>query len=158
MAKTAAERVWDMIADIPMSLLVTRDGTRLDARPMGATAREKEGRIYILANQGEDTDRQVQADPDVIVSFQKGVSYVVVHGTAEASSDRAKIADLWTAFDKAWWDGPQDPRIRLITITPGKAEYWESPGKLVAYADMLIAAATGKRPHTGEHGSVRLGN
>jgi len=79
---------------------------------MGATAREKEGRIYILANQGEDTDRQVQADPDVIVSFQKGVSYVVVHGTAEASSDRAKIADLWTAFDKAWWDGPQDPLHR----------------------------------------------
>jgi len=158
MAKTAAERVWDMIADTPMVLLVTKEGERLDARPMSAIVREQEGHIYILANKGEDTDRQVQADPEVIVSFQKGASYAVVHGRAEASGDRAKIADIWNAFDKAWWDGPEDPRIRLITITPGKAEYWESPGKLVAYADMLISAATGKRPNTGEHGSVRLGN
>ncbi len=156
MADTKAEHVWGLIADIPMALLVTRDGAMLDARPMGATAREKDGRIYILANKGEDSDQQIQADADVIVSFQKGVSFVVVHGTARASDDRAKIADLWTAFDKAWWSGPDDPRIRLIAITPGKAEYWESPGKLVAYADMLIAAATGNRPGTGEHGSVQL--
>lgn len=92
----------------------------------------------------------------MIVSFQKGASYVVVHGKAAALDDKAKIADIWTAFDKAWWDGPDDPRIRLIAVTPGKAEYWESPGKLVAYADMLVSAATGKKPHTGEHGSVRL--
>lgn len=159
MAKTAAEHVWGLIADIPMALLVTREGPAdksLDARPMAATARQQEGRIYILTNQGEDTDRQVQADAEVIVSFQKGASFVVVHGQAVAGSDPAKIAALWTAFDKAWWDGPDDPRIRLISITPGKAEYWESPGKLVAYADMLVAAATGKRPGTGEHGMVRL--
>jgi general stress protein 26 len=156
MAKTAAEHVWALISDIPMALLVTKDADRLDARPMAAMAREKEGRIYILANRGEDSDRQIQADADVILSFQKGASHVVVHGIAAPSSDRVKIADLWTAFDKAWWDGPEDPRIRLISITPGKAEYWESPGKLVAYADMLLSAATGKKPGTGEHGTVRL--
>jgi len=157
MAETASEHVWNLIEDIPMALLVTRDGMAVDARPMGATARTKEGRIYILANKGEDTDRQVQADPEVTLSFQKGVTYVVVHGTAAVSDDRAKIADLWNAFDKAWWTGPDDPRIRLIAITPGKAEYWESPGKLVAYTDMILAAAVGTRPKTGEHGTVRLG-
>ena len=156
MAKTAAEHVWDLIENIPMALLVTKDGTYLDARPMAATARSKEGRIYILANKGEDSDEQTQRDAEVMLSFQKGVSYVVVHGIATPSNDRAKIADLWTAFDKAWWDGPEDPRIRLINIMPGRAEYWESPGKLVTYADMLISAATGKKPSVGEHGSVRL--
>jgi general stress protein 26 len=91
-----------------------------------------------------------------MLAFQDGVSFVVVYGGAQPSEDRAKIAELWTAFDKAWWDGPDDPRIRLITVTPDRAEYWESPGKLVAYADMLVSAATGKRPSTGEHGQVRL--
>lgn len=57
MAKTAAEHVWGLIADIPMALLVTRDGGLLDARPMAATVREKEGRLYILANKGEDSER-----------------------------------------------------------------------------------------------------
>ena len=156
MAQTAAEHVWGLLGDIPMALLVTRSGSIVDARPMGATARPKEGAIYILANKGEDSDHQIQRDPDVTLSFQKGVTYVVVHGTATVSDDRAKIADLWNVFDKAWWTGPDDPRIRLITIVPGKAEYWESPGKLVAYTDMILAAAVGTRPKTGEHGTVRL--
>ena len=139
-----------------MALLVTHDGDRLDARPMAATVKEGEGAIYILANKGEDFDQQIQANSEVTLSFQKGVSFVVVHGQARASDDRARIKELWTAFDKAWWDGPEDPRIRLLTVTPARAEYWESPGKLIAYADMLVSAATGKKPSTGEHGSVRL--
>ena len=150
------QHVWKLIQDIPMALLVTHDGDRLDARPMAATAREDEGAIYILANKGEDSDQQIQAHSEVILSFQKGVSFVVVHGQARVSDDRARIKELWTAFDKAWWDGPEDPRIRLLTVTPASAEYWESPGKLIAYADMLVAAATGRKPATGDHGSVRL--
>ena len=156
MAKTAPEHVWDMIEDIPFALLVTKAGAHLDARPMAARARSQEGRIYILANKGEDSDTQIQRDAEIVLSFQKGASYVVVHGVATPSDDRAKIAELWRVFDKAWWDGPDDPRIRLISIMPGRAEYWESPGKLVTYADMLISAATGKKPNAGEHGSVRL--
>ena len=156
MAKSAPEHVWDLIAHIPMALLVTKNGDHLDARPMAAIARPKEGRIYILANKGEDSDEQIQSDAEVVLSFQKGASYVVVHGIAVPSSDVAKIADIWTAFDKAWWDGPDDPRIRLISVTPGRAEYWESPGKLITYADMLLSAATGRRPNLGDHGSVRL--
>lgn len=147
-----SSQVWKLIADIPMALLVTREGEAVDARPMSAHAKEKDGRIYILTEKGKDSDRQIQADADVVLSFQKDVTYVVVHGKGHASDDRAKIKELWSPFAKAWWDGPDDPRIRLLTITPGRAEYWESPGKLIAYADMLVSAATGKRPSTGEHG------
>jgi general stress protein 26 len=123
---------------------------------MAATAKHEDGRIYILANKGEDSDQQVQEDSEVVLSFQKGASYVVLHGMAHVSDDRAKIAELFNVFDKAWWDGPDDPRIRLLTITPVDCEYWESPGKLVAYADMLISAVTGKTPDAGEHGRLRL--
>ncbi len=156
MAETKAEHIWDLIADMHMALLVTKAGDAIDARPMAATAQQGEHHIHILANRDEDSDRQVQADGEVVLSFQDGVTFVVVHGTAVASDDRAKIRELFNLFDKAWWDGPEDPRIRLITVTPAKAEYWESPGKLVAYTDMLVSAATGKRPDTGDHGSVAL--
>src|SRR6185295_9642038 len=98
----------------------------------------------------------IEACNEVILSFQKGVTYVVVHGSASASDDRGKIKELWTVFDKAWWDGPEDPRIILISITPSRAEYWESPGKLISYTDMLLSAATGKKPSAGDHGTVRL--
>jgi general stress protein 26 len=156
MTKTP-DQIWDLIKDIPMALLVTRENGRLDARPMAATAKAEEGRIYILANSGEDSGQQIQKDSEVLLSFQDGdTNYVVVHGNAYTGNDRGKIKALWTIFDKAWWDGPEDPRIRLITVTPSKAEYWESVGKLVTYTDMLISAATGKRPSTGEHGRTPL--
>jgi general stress protein 26 len=156
MAQSEAAHIWELIQDIPMALLVTRDGEAMDARPMAATARQDEGRIYILANKHEDSDQQIQADSEVVLSFQNGTTYVVVYGDGHASNDRAKIADLWTPFAKAWWDSPDDPRIRLLTVTPARAEYWESPGKLVSYADMLLSAATGKRPSAGEHGRAPL--
>lgn len=156
MGQSETDHVWGLLESIPFALLITRDGERMDARPMAATAKHEDGRIYILANKGEDSDKQVQEDSDVVLSFQQGASYVVVHGAARASDDRAKIAALFNVFDKAWWDGPDDPRIRLLTVTPTGCEYWESPGKLVAYADMLVSAVTGKTPSTGDHGSVRL--
>ena len=94
---------------------------------MAAAAKQDEGHIYILANKGEDSDRQIQADGEVMLSFQNGVTFVVVHGTAKASDDRAKIEELWSVFDQAWWDGPQDPRIALLVVTPGRAEFWKAP-------------------------------
>ena len=156
MGQSEIGHIWSLLESIPFALLVTRDGDYIDARPMAATARREEARIHILANKGEDSDEQVQNDSEVVLSFQKGTSYVVVHGHAHASDDRGKIAELFNAFDKAWWDGPDDPRIRLLTVTPIDCEYWESPGKLVAYADMLLSAVTGKKPNAGEHGRVRI--
>ncbi len=148
--------VWELIQDIPMALLITHDGAGLDARPMSAHVQRGENCIYIMANAGEDSDREIQANPDVVLSFQKSQTYVMVYGVAEILNDRAKIAELWSPFAKAWWDSPDDPRIRLIAITPDSAEYWETPGKLVVYAKMLAAAATGSRPDVGDHGTARL--
>lgn len=156
MAQSETAHIWKQIEAIPMALLVTRDGEAMDARPMAATAKQEEGRIYILANKHEDSDQQIQANSEVILSFQKGTTYVVVYGDGHASNDRAKIRDLWTPFAQAWWDSPDDPRIRLLTVIPLRAEYWESPGKLLSYADMLLSAATGKRPSAGEHGGAPL--
>jgi general stress protein 26 len=150
------KQVWELIEDIHSSLLVTKWGEGLDARPMAALARSAEGRIYILANRDEASHRQIKEDDRVIVSFQKGATYVVVHGTAHPSNDRAKIRDIWNVFDQAWWDGPEDPRIVLLSIDPQSAEYWESPGKLITYSDMLLSAVIGKKPNTGDHGQVAL--
>ena len=156
MAQSETGHVWDLIKDSHAALLITHDESGMDARPMATTVRREEGAIYILANKQEDSDRQIHLDRDVVLSFQNGASFVVVYGGAQLSDDRQKIRELWNVVDKAWWDGPDDPRIRLITVTPDRAEYWESPGRLVTYADMLVSAATGKQPNPGEHKQVGL--
>ena len=71
-----------------------------------------------------------------------GNKYLAVSGQATVKNDRAKIKELWNPFAKAWWKSPDDPVIRVVTLTPEEAELWDSPNKLVATAVMLTAAAT----------------
>jgi general stress protein 26 len=89
-------------------------------------------------------------------SDTKGNKYVVVSGKAEISNDRAKIRDLWSEFDKAWWEDENDPSIRLITVTPEEGELWDSPNRAVAFAKMAAAAITGASPDFGEQAHARL--
>ena len=85
-----------------------------------------------------------------------GQNYVSLAGHAEVSSDRAKIRELWGTPAKAWWDSPDDPNIRVLKVTPAEAEYWDAPGKTMAYIKMATAAMTGHRPDMGENRKVGM--
>jgi general stress protein 26 len=166
------EQAWKLADKIRIALFNTWDGTQQRVRPLSATVDRDAHAIYFLigAEGGTTLARetgdappttlveQVQRFPRVSASFaDPGASdYVVIAGDAEVTNDRAKIKELWTPFAKAWWDGPEDPDIRLLTLRPDNAELWTGPNKLVAYAVMLTAAATGAKPPVGDHGAVRL--
>jgi hypothetical protein len=47
-------------------------------------------------------------------------------------------------------------RARKASWRPDSAEYWDSPGKVAAYAAMLTAAVTGARPKVGDNETVEL--
>ena len=49
--------------------------------------------------------------------------YVLIAGHAQLSNDRAKIAELWTKFDEAWWKDVNDPTIRLLTVSPVRGSF-----------------------------------
>ena len=69
--------------------------------------------------------------------------------------DKSKIKELWSTAAKAWWDSPDDPNIRLLTVTPDDAEFWEGPGK-IGTIKMVAAAATSSRPDYGENRKVSM--
>ena len=75
---------------------------------------------------------------------------MAITGRAIVSDDRGRIAAIWTAADKAWWDSAEDPAIRLITVEPGDAEIWTGPNRLAAGAKLLAAAVTGAKVDFGE--------
>ena len=107
-------------------------------------------------------ERIVPRNPRAVLGLEDGTEHVVrlidisLSGTAEISNDRSKIAELWSKFDKAWWDDETDPDIRLITVRPERAELWDSPGKLIAFTAMLTAAVTGAKPDFGDNATVRI--
>jgi len=166
-----ADKAWKLAEKIRIGLFTTWDGTQQRIRPLTATVDRDEHAIHFLIGVDGGTTlaeatnvppltlaEQIEKYPTVAIAFadQGGSDYVTITGEAEVSDNRTKIKELWTPFAKAWWDSADDPNIRLVTVTPDNAELWEGPNKLVAYAVMLTAAATGAKPPVGDHGAVRL--
>lgn len=152
------DRVWELAEKIDFCMFVTWDGHRQQARPLSSRVRRDEHAIYFLVSAEGHKNEQIEAFPVVNLSYAdtKGMNYVSISGTASVSNDRARIADLWSDFDKAWWDDESDPDIRLITVVPERAELWDSPGRLIAFATMLTAAVTGAKTDFGDNATVRM--
>ena len=153
------DRVWDLMKKIHMCMLTTRDGEELRSRPMAAFVRRDEGLVYFLTDARRHKDDEIEKAPNVCLAFANAddQKYVSVTGRARVSNDRAKIKDLWSIPAKAWWDSPDDPNIRLLTVTPNDAEFWDSPGTFVSYVQMAAAAVAGVRPDLGDNRKVKIG-
>jgi general stress protein 26 len=141
-----AQRVWKLMKKIGQCMLVTNRGGRLRARPMRALPDEKEGLIHFLTAVEGQKDDEIARTPSVCLTFTDGERYLSVSGSAVVSQDKERIRALWSTQAQAWWDSPEDPSIRVLTITPIVAEYWENPGKLVTAVDLAVAAVSGVRP------------
>ena len=95
--------------------------------------------------------RKKEAQVCLAFSDPRHQKYVSISGQAQISNDREMIRKLWSIPAQAWWQNAEDPNIRVITVTPEEAEWWDSPGTVVSYISMAAAAVTGSRPAVGEH-------
>jgi len=122
----------------------------------GAFVRRNEDAVYFLGDARRHKDEEIEQNPNVGLAFADGQRFVSVTGHASVSQDKAKIRDLWSPMVKAWWESPDDPNIRLITVTPDDAEFWDGPGKIIGTIKMIAAAATSSRPNYGENRKVTM--
>jgi general stress protein 26 len=151
-------RVWRLIDKIKVCMLATHDGRRIRARPMRAAAREGENAIYFLTDVKGRKDEQIDRDGEVTLIFAKPDSgkFMAISGVARVLDDRFLVRDLWSSAAEAFWEGPEDPGIRAIEVTPREAEFWEGPHGLVASVQMVIAAASAMPPVMGDQRKVDL--
>jgi general stress protein 26 len=156
--EAGAEKVWALMKKVGFCMLASRDGEAIRARPMAAYVEEEDGKVYFLTDKDSAKDEEVAAHPEVCLAFADGgaQTYVSVSGHAAVSNDRERIRKIWSPAAKAWWDGPDDPAIRLLTVTPKDAQYWDSPGTVLSYVKMAAAAVSDSRPAMGEHAKVEM--
>lgn len=152
------DRTWDLMKTIGYAMLVTRDGDKLRARPMTAYVERDEDTIYFLTDARQHKDEEITRAPAVNLSFAdtRSQKYVSVSGTAAVSNDRDKIRQLFSTPARAWWDNADDPNIRVLKVRPEEAEFWDSPGKLIAYTKMAAAVVSGARPQIGGNRKVAM--
>lgn len=67
-------------------------------------------------------------------------------GEARIGTNPEKIKELWNPMLKIWFDGPEDPNVTLIRVTPTDGFYWDTKsGKMIQMVKMLAGMVTGKK-------------
>jgi hypothetical protein len=68
--------------------------------------------------------------------------------------DRSRVIKYWSVYDKAFWSDKNDPRIRVLRVTPESAEFWEGDGMVVTTVKLAAAIASGERVNLGDNEKI----
>jgi len=148
-------RAWKIAGAADTATLITVEDDTAIARPMSPRTDKENGTICFLTSEDSRKVRHAGTESARATVFcAHGNGYVSFVGPLSISNDRVKIRELWSAFDKAWWDSADDPSIRLVTVRPTEAELWDGPNKVAAAVLMLTAAVTGSKPKMGDHATL----
>jgi general stress protein 26 len=152
------DRVWTLINEIPVAMVVTHrgQGAHMRARPMAMRSAREEGAIYFLTDVDAPKAEEVRRDETICLALadNKSQKYVSITGRAEIIDDRDRINEIWSIYDKAFWPDKNDPRIRILRVTPESAEFWEGAGAIVTAVKLVAAIASGERMNIGENEEV----
>jgi general stress protein 26 len=154
------DRVWDIIRKVGVCMMTTQYAGGLRARPLEARPDRDAGVIHFVTDLRGAKDDEIAAHPrEVGLAFidHEQKAYLSLSGQAEVRRDPQTARRIWTSTDDAWWDGPDDPNVRVLRFVPATAELWDGPasGAVVA-CEFAKARATGERPDLGENRKVTV--
>ena len=153
------DKLAELLKDVRFTMFTTRVDGRLHARPMTTMEADTSGSLWFFISSDASTLDEIAADPSVGLAYAdngKG-TYVSVAGDAAVVDDRAKVEELWNPAFKAWFEGPDDPNLRLVEVRIAAADYWDSPdSRVVRLIGIVAAAVTGDEYDAGEQGEIEL--
>jgi general stress protein 26 len=152
-------RVWDIVEKVGVCMLTTRFDDGLRARPLEARPDRGAGLIWFVTDRRSGKEHEVEAAREVGLSFvdTKANAWLSITARAEVRTDRAKAAAIWKPTDTVWWQGPDDPNVCLLCVTPLTAELWDGPAsKAVAAFEFVKSRLTGEKPNLGENRKVTV--
>ena len=158
------DKVIDMLDDFDTAMMITHAPSGpLDCRPMHVAKSDlrQGGPLWFITSAESQKVMEIAHDATTLLIFQEGDRYVAVWGRSTVSQDRDRIDELWREPYRAWFpQGVGDPDIRLVTVTPHSAEFWDNAGanKLRYVFEATKAYAAGERvePTEDSHGRTNL--
>ena len=79
-------------------------------------------------------------------------TYVALQGSARTTDDRSLVHRLWNPAAGAYFDGKDDPAVRVLEVSVDYGEFWDGPSGRLGQAVSLVRAALGGS--SGEQGDV----
>lgn len=152
-----AEHLKEIVAGFSTGMLVTHMRDQgMHGRPLAVVQvpeQRDDGSVYFATSIEAPKISEIEADPNVLITFQGKARWAVVYGTAVIVRDTHLISRLWSEELRAFFpDGPEDKLLCILAITPEKGEYWDDRGPAGAEAAGRSAAAvaSGRRLETDE--------
>lgn len=154
------DKVRQLIAQIPVCMVNTSGlNGSIHSRPMAYLELDLEGELHFFTRVDTAKVGEVERDEQVSVTFSDPSRnlYVAVTGRARIGNDRAIVTRYFAPDMKRWFPGGQDdPALRVFTVDPDGAEYWEGLSGLTLMLDIAKASLTGASRDVGEHASLPL--
>ena len=137
-------RLKELIDSVRIGLLTTVDFEgALHTRPLETLRCDVDGTLWFFTDLESPKADELARDTRVSVGYSEPSKkiYAVVTGHGRLLRDRALAEQLWTVAQRAWYPkGVEDEHLSILRVTPQRAEYWETPGRL---SYLLAAAAAG---------------
>ena len=147
----------DVLDGLRFAMVATADpshGGTWKSRPLALASQDGPVLSFLVGADADWVAGMEHEDSPTTVTFsdQSKNVWVAVQGTARTRNDRARIAELWNVGAGSFFDGKDDPKVRVLEVSVDYGEYWESPSGIVGRAVTLASAALGKP--VGDQGSV----
>jgi general stress protein 26 len=153
------KRVWDIVERVGVCMLTTHSADGLRARPVEPRLEREAGLIWVVTDLRSGKEHEIETEHDVGLTFVDGSekAYLSITARAVVQRDHAKAAEIWRYTDNLWWNGPDDPNVCVLRITPLTAELWDGPASnAVAAFEFVKAQLTGAKPNLGENRKVTV--
>lgn len=131
-APSERAQLHSVLKEFSTLMVATYDKTgkhpRLNARPMHVAKLEDDcSLVFVTQNPSEKVSEAQHVDGNII--GQSMMRQVSLSGAFEISTDRAKIAEVWSPALNVYFPlGKEDPKACLMLFTPRDAELWDSSG------------------------------
>jgi general stress protein 26 len=162
MAEDKHEHLYDLVKDFDNAMLVTKAGNgQFHARPMHVAELQRDADAYFATSIASSKIAEVEANPEVLITFQSSSQFAAISGMARLVRDRATIDRLWSDAWKAWFPGGKDdPSLCLLRVEAKSGEFWDNSGmKGIRYFIEGVKAVIQGEKHdvdADQHGKVSL--
>jgi general stress protein 26 len=157
MTNTTAETrsLHDALDGLRFAMVGTPAGTTWRARPLALAEQEEEMLRFLVpvtADWVAALEGEAGCPAGVTFSDPHKNVFVALQGTARVSADRGLVERLWNPAAGAYFDGKDDPAVRVLEVEVDSGEYWDAPGGKVGQMISLVKAALGRDP--GSKGDI----
>ncbi len=144
-APAKARDLSDVLGDLRFAMVGTADHGTWKSRPL--TLNELDGNaMRFLVSSTADWVGALEAERSpttVTFSDPQSNTYVAVQGQARTIDNRAMIERLWSPGAAAFFDGKDDPTVRVLEVNVTSGEWWDGPSGRVGQMLAMVKAAVG---------------